>query len=184
MQRFSRRSSDGAELRNPPHRPLSSRSPEPIAQGLSPNPPTSPHKHRRPRSSGDGESGQPISPKPAWLRLDPGYPQDEPHSPGSTRACQRRCAPCALGLSCPHRTLWGPLFRGLGALAVNDDSTGTRLTTRFLADAVTQGFVNTFPGAVFAPSSKEAIDRLVRREVLRQHAPSDAAPAHVEDRVD
>jgi len=43
--------------------------------------------------------------------------------------------------------------------------------------------VNSFPGAVLAPSPEVSVNRLVRRKVLRQHTPSTSAAVHVEDGV-
>ena len=183
MQKSSRQSNDGAKLQTPPRRPISLQSPKPIVQALSPSPPTFLRKRRRPRSCAGGESLS-TSLKPASLRPDPGYLRGELRSPESNPAYRRRYAVCALGLSCRHRTLWSPLFRRLDTLAIDNGCTGAGLTPLSLAKLVSQGIVNLLPGAVLAPCPEVAIHRLVGREVLGKHPPSNTPAAHIEDGID
>jgi hypothetical protein len=184
MQRFFRPSSDGTELRSQRHCLFSSRSPESNAHGLSPNPPTSPREHRRPRFSAGEENSQPASPKPAWPRLDPECLRDAPRSSGSFPACRRRYAAYALGRSCPHRTLWGP-FSVVLALWLS------MMAALGLASRPSSGGFGRAEPCEHDPTCRlcskfesSAIGRLVSRKVLRQHAPSDTSPAYIEDCVD
>src|SRR5271166_2447586 len=72
---------------------------------------------------------------------------------------------------------------GLDALAVDDRRTGAGLTADTLSIHHYQVVVQAFPGSVVAKADEPAIGRLVRWEVLRQHAPGTAAAQHEEDCV-
>lgn len=184
MQKSSQRSSDGAKLRSPLPRPISLQSLKPNARVHSPNPPTVQRKRRQPRSSADAESGSPSSPRSTLLHPGLEHRQNELCNPGSSPACRRRYAACALGLSCRHRTLWGPLFRRLDALAVDHGCTGTGLTSLLLSKSVSQSIMDSLPSAVLTPRSEVAIHRLIRGKVLRQHAPCAPTSAYIEDGID
>ena len=74
-------------------------------------------------------------------------------------------------------------FGGLDALAVDDRRTRAGLAADTLAIQHHQVVVEGFPGSVVAKPGEPAIGRLVRREMLRQHAPGTAAAQHKEDRI-
>src|SRR5690242_17097416 len=62
-------------------------------------------------------------------------------------------------------------FGGLDTLAVDDRSTRTGLATGTLSIAHHQVVVDVFPGSVVAEPDEPAVDCLMRRKMLRQHAP-------------
>jgi hypothetical protein len=74
-------------------------------------------------------------------------------------------------------------FGSLDALAVDDRRTGAGLTADTLAILHHQLMVQPVPSSVVAKPGEPAVDRLVRREMRRQHAPRAAAAQHEEDRV-
>ena len=74
-------------------------------------------------------------------------------------------------------------FRGFDALAVDYRRTGAGFAADTLAIQHHQVVVQVFPGSVVAKSGEPAIRRLMRREMLRQHAPRAAAAQHKEERV-
>jgi hypothetical protein len=149
-----------------------------------PNPPASRRTRHPPKSSASAETAYRASPALASLHHGPEYPQDEPRTPKSTQAYRRRCAACGPGLFSLHRSPWGPFFRRLGALAIEDGCTWADGTSLFLAQSVSQGVMDLFPGAVLFSSPKVVIDRLVGRKICGQHTPSTTTATHIEDRVD
>jgi hypothetical protein len=74
-------------------------------------------------------------------------------------------------------------FRGFDALAVDYRRTGAGLAADTFAIQHHQMVVQVFPGSVVAKSGEPAIGRLMRRKMLRQHAPRAAAAEHIEERV-
>src|SRR6202035_1052718 len=66
-------------------------------------------------------------------------------------------------------------FRGFDALAVDNRRTGAGFAADTFAIQHYQVVVQIFPGSVVAKSGEPAIGRLMRREMLRQHAPRAAA---------
>ena len=74
-------------------------------------------------------------------------------------------------------------FRGLDALAVDDGCTRAGLAADTLSIQHHQIVVQVFPGSVIAKPSEPSVGRLMRWEVLGQHAPGTAATQHKEDRV-
>src|SRR4029077_4444435 len=78
---------------------------------------------------------------------------------------------------------WATGFGGLDALAVDDCRTRTSLATDTLAIQHHQVVVEGYPRSVVAEPGEPAVGRLVRREMLRQHAPRTTAAEHKEDRV-
>jgi hypothetical protein len=74
-------------------------------------------------------------------------------------------------------------FRGFDALTVDDRRTGAGFAADTLAIQHHQVMVQVLPGSVVAKAGEPAIGRLMRREMLRQHAPRTAAAQHKEERV-
>src|ERR1700729_174389 len=74
-------------------------------------------------------------------------------------------------------------FRGFDALAVDNRRTGAGFAADTFAIQHHQVVVQILPGSVIAKSGEPAIGRLMRREMLRQHAPRAAAAQHKEQRV-
>src|SRR5919112_5185596 len=72
----------------------------------------------------------------------------------------------------------------LDRLAVNYRCTGLRVPLEAHPNALAQGRVHPFPGAIYAPSPEVTVDGLPGREVVRQQAPGTAAMHDVEDGVD
>ena len=72
---------------------------------------------------------------------------------------------------------------GLDALRVNDRAARAGVTAGSFAITHNQMMMQAFPGSVVTEAHEPAAGRLVRREVLGQHAPGDAAAQDEEDGV-
>lgn len=184
MQTSSPRSSDAVRLQIPRLYRIVSQFPEPIGQTPLPNPLASQHTRHQPKFFASAGTAHRASPRLASPHPDPEHPPDEPRTPESTRAYRRGYAACDLGLSSLRRSPWGPLFRRLGALTIEDGCTWAGFASLFLAQKVSKSVMDLCPGAVFLPSPKVVIDRLVGRKISGQHTPSTTAAAHIEDSVD
>src|SRR5580704_4722212 len=74
-------------------------------------------------------------------------------------------------------------FGGFDTLAIDDRCTRAGLAADTQTIQHHQFMVQDFPGSVVAKPGEPTIDRLVRREMLRQHPPGTATAQHKEDRV-
>jgi hypothetical protein len=72
---------------------------------------------------------------------------------------------------------------GLDRLAVDDPSTGLRITAQPYTETLAQDGVKALPGPIQLPGANIVIHCLPGRPLLRQEAPGPAAAHDVEDRV-
>src|SRR5271163_4652097 len=76
-----------------------------------------------------------------------------------------------------------PLVFASGALAVDDAPGWARFASHPLSVEHQRDIVDRLKHEPTDKSAKPPIDRLPRREIIRQHPPSPARPGHVADRV-
>ena len=74
--------------------------------------------------------------------------------------------------------------RGLDRLAVDDSGAGLGITAEVHAEPFAQRRVDPLPGPIQAPFPEIVVDRLPRRPLLGQEAPSAAGAQLIEDRVE
>ena len=184
MQTSFQQSSDAGEARIPPLYPTALLSLETSFPSLSPSLPIALHSLHQPRLSAALGIGLPDPPEPIEPHLDLEYPPSEPRRPEAFRACPQRCGACALSLSSRHRTRKSPLFCRLDALTIDNRGARTLLAALSGSHSVSQLVVDPFQSAVIAPLLEVHVDSGVRREIVREHAPSAAASQDVEDGID